>query len=583
MSTQILRPVASVTVTDENDEDLEVVADNARVVVDSGAVPYGSATVQVPLIAPETIEVIDPREDVRATVAIGEEGDTPRVFDLAVRSRRVDHKAKRIEMQLATDEALLQDYAPLTRDVGAFDYQDSIRDVVDYVLGKAIPGAALEAGTADASVRVYTEAVNLIRDPGTAASVIGAGGYAVTNCTLDQNDPSWSISSDGDSFNLYYPSAADCFLEFDYGSAFAFGVQPGKTYVFSATGNVKNYPISGTGPSETDAATGTTMPRQRALVVYAYNGSSYKHWHSEQVTNTINTPTRVSVEFTVPLDSTQCVIRAYHGGTGGEIRWDGFRLSEKDDRPGVDNTEYFDGDTTDTDEYLYAWDNVADNSISTRTPMIDRQPESLIWDAGVSAWDFLQPLTAVAGLRLYCDETRAWRLIDPAEFTSPGRVTLSPLNSTEGVDEISRENADIYCTGVVVKYSWTDPTGTAKTATDTAGTAGRVFIVELNRPYPGPGVAAAILARRQGQGRTQDVTALAVWAAQPGQEASISLPGTVEQIGRVASVEWELPAGLMRVGTTGLVDVPPEAWLALDPGESWLDSPIGESWTDEVI
>lgn len=560
MSTQILRPVASVTVTDENDEDLEVVADYARVVVDSGAVPYGSATVQVPLIAPETIEVIDPREDVRATVAIGEEGDTPRVFDLAVRSRRVDHKAKRIEMQLATDEALLQDYAPLTDDDTPRDHEASLRDLIDYVLGVVIPGAALEAGSTDADLTAAWPLTNLHPNPSVETNLDGWGNGSNATGITRLN----AYADDGD-YSVRAAAATAGGFWIDYASN-PIGVREG--YLYSCTARMR----VAVGATE---RTGLVMIRW-----YDVNGTQIKDTTGAEVSLSNSGYVNVPVTGTAPPGAVKVSLhfRLNDASSGQYLFVDNVILNE-----GVP-ADPFNGDDADDALYIYSWDGeTAHASPSSRTPVVERLPEMFTWPSGISAWEFLQPLTAVAGLRLYCDETRAWRLIDPAEFTSPGRVTLSPLNSTEGVDEISRENADIYCTGVVVKYSWTDPTGTAKNATDTAGTAGRVFIVELNRPYPGPGVAAAILARRQGQGRTQDVTALAVWTAQPGQEASISLPGTVEQIGRVASVEWELPAGLMRVGTTGLVDVPPEAWLALDPGESWLDSPIGESWTDEVI
>lgn len=557
MRTQILRPVATVTVTDENDEDLEVVADDARVVVDSGAVPYGSATVQVPLIAPETIEAIDPREEVRATVAIGEEGDTPRVFDLVVRSRRVDHKAKRVEMQLATDEALLQDYAPLEDDDTPRDHEASLRDLIDYVLGVVIPGAELEAGSTDADLTAAWPLTNLLSNTKFEASTDGWSAGYNTSAVARVTDVGGFAGGNA----LRATSAAADHMFVDHTDSFS--VSPGRLYTFSIYMR-----------SNASGRTGYVM-----VTFHDNDDNEVQDNVSAGVALSTSGWTRVYKTVTIPSNVVAISLHAYMlaDASGQYMYVDAAMLNE-----GV-LEDYFDGGTTDTSLYTYAFEGTADASPSSRTPVVERLPELFTWPAGTSAWDFLQPLTAVAGLRLYCDETRAWRLIDPAEFTSPGRVTLSPLNSTEGVDVISRENADIYCTGVVVKYSWTDPTGTAKTATDTAGTAGRVFIVELNRPYPGPGVAAAILARRQGQGRTQDVTALAVWTTQPGQEASISLPGTVDQIGRVASVEWELPAGLMRVGTTGLVDVPPEAWLALDPGESWLDSPIGESWMDEVI
>src|SRR5690606_565365 len=41
------------------------------------------------------------------------------------------------------------------------------------------------------------------------------------------------------------------------------------------------------------------------------------------------------------------------------------------------------------DGYTYAWSGDANASPSKRTPVVERDPESLVWRAGVSAMDFL--------------------------------------------------------------------------------------------------------------------------------------------------------------------------------------------------
>lgn len=560
--------------------EVEVTASAGDATLDAGVVPYGVATVDVPLIDVELVELVDPRDDLRVTLTAGDdEAGTSRVFDLSLRSREVDHKSRVIRLELATDEALLMDYAPLAVDTGARAHEASLRGVCDYVLGKI--GASLEAGAWDVDMSCYWTARNLILDPGTAATA--AGGYSGAACSIDWNDATWSISGDGDSFNLYNPTGTDSYLA--VGSATGTklaGLQEGKTYVLSATGNVKTaFSGSNLAADSADAGGGANLSRVRALVVHTRQGEgAYDIWHSQQVPNVVNSATRVWVAFTVPIGCTEVFLRAYLGNTAGQIRWDGFTLVERGPGTVAEDAVYFDGDTLDTANYVYGWDGEQDGSTSTRTAVVERSPEVYRWTPGVSAWDFLSPLTSVAGLRLYCDESRAWRLIDPGEYGVPGRVTVSTHNATEGVDRIDRSDPNVYCTGVVVIYRWRDADGQQHEEFDTAGTPGRVLEWEYERPYPGPGAAAAILARRTGRGRTQDVTALADWSATPGMEAGITLPGTVSQIGQTASVRWSLTDGLMRVGTRGLTDAVPGSWLAWDPDETWEDVDPDLTWEE---
>ena len=518
-----------------------------RVAMDKGMAPYVLADVTVPLMTEDLVEQLDPFANQRV-VLTASEGTTSRTFDLVLTKREVSHDGKAVELELATDEAIVQRFKNLTDSLGAFAYQSSLRGIVGFVLATCIPGAVLEAGgAADIPMTVLTDAKNLITDPGTAAtSQPAASGYATTACTVDFNDATWSISGDGDSFNLLSPTGSDSYLTVGTPAVptLVFGTQPGKTYVFSATGNTKA------------AMSGTIGPYARKLVaIYRIGSGAYTVLASSAVTNTINTPQRVSVEFTVPAGATEVLLRAYLGATVGAIRWDGFRLSEKDTRPGVDNTVYFDGDTTDTTDYSYVWDGATGVSTSRRLALIDRAPESLVWPAGTSGWDFLQPLTLRAGYRLWCDEARKWRLTEPATYSVPGRITAMVSNTTAGSDTID-SSSDEYATGVIARFTWKDYDGTERIQDDTAGVAGFVVLVEFARPYPGPGSAAAILRKYQGRRRTQEVTTASDFTATPAQEVAIFLPGTAAQIGTLTKVTWRLEDGLMDLGSAGLRDTP---------------------------
>lgn len=220
------------------------------------------------------------------------------------------------------------------------------------------------------------------------------------------------------------------------------------------------------------------------------------------------------------------------------------------------------------------------DSVSTRAPSVERSPDLFEWMPGVSGWDFLAPLTTPAGFRLFCDELRAWRLVDPATYTVPGHLVLSGFSLVTAADTISREDEEVFATGVVVRYHWQDAAG-QQDVYDSAGTPERVATIDYDRPYPGPGAAAAILARRNGTGRTQSVSGPAVWSATPGMTANVNLPDAVSQQGKVAAITWNLDdTALMTVDTRGLIDIPPGSWLDTPPAEQWPDPPNPLTWAE---
>ncbi len=117
--------------------------------LDKSRVPFGQADITVPLMSVGLLEKLDPFTNPRVQLTASAEND-PRVFDLVMTRRTVDHSARVVKMDLATDEALLLAYSKLTDDQGAFSRQDSLRSIVNYVLGQAVPGAALQTtGAAD--------------------------------------------------------------------------------------------------------------------------------------------------------------------------------------------------------------------------------------------------------------------------------------------------------------------------------------------------------------------------------------------------------------------------------------------------
>lgn len=554
----ILRPAVTVTANDSDPVRIEA----GSATLDALAVPYAVADIDVPSTFRGPLEGIDPRDDIRVVINAADlAGGTSRTFDLGVRERTVDHVAKTIRISLASDEALLIDWVALVEDATALGLQGSLRGIVDHVLAVTV-GASLEAGGPDVPMPALVDAQNLIRNPRVRDNTTDwAATWSSGGMTTGRNasgGPAYAptyfwVRADSASTGAYF-----------YLNEAAVSVSPLTRYRLSAT-------VRAAGPQSV------------ALDAWIMDGSSTI---IQAVTPKPVVPggqwTRLDVEFWTASTAVKIRPRITVAGTmpaGTYLDLTAWRLSVATADPG--DVGYFDGDTPDTAQYEFSWSQGNGNTPSSRRVLIPAAtPDAFVWGVGTSAWDFLQPLVTVAGMRLFCDERRVWRLIDPGAYAVPGFVTVAGFNATSGSDTISREDSEVFATGVVVRYRWRDANGNEQVAYDVAGTPNKVVIVEYAQPFPGPGAAAAILARRNGTGRTQAVTAAIRWDATPGMEASISLPATPEQQGKVQAIVFSLgDDALMDITTRGLIDVPAGSWLGTDPDEAWTDPP-DISWND---
>ncbi|MGN7968026.1 hypothetical protein [Microbacterium sp. 22296] len=532
--------------------------------LDKARYPFGTSDVTVPLMSTGILEALNPFTYPRVKLTCTAEND-PRTFDLVMRRRVVDHAARTVRLDLATDEAILQAYSKLTDDQGAFTRQDSLRSIINYVLGQAIPGAALQTtGAADRAFRVLSDATNMLPDPRYARTP--DGGYGIVNASTIP-DTTWTGPENVWGVHLYNPTSDDAFVQLTNNAGLPYGMQVGRTYVFSATGSAR----SAMGGSE------QVLRSRRLVAIGRVNGTYQDLSRSAAVPNVVDNGTRVSTEFTIPAGCDQILLRAYHGHTSGTITWRSFRLSESDFFGGTHNSEYIDGARTNTAEYAYSWDGAADASTSKRIALISRAPQILSWRAGRSAWDFLSGITDAAGLRLWCDEQRRWWLVDPKEYKVPGRLSVRVDNATDGTDTMDFSGGDAP-TGVIARFTWRDTDGQSKTKDDFAGSPGRVLVEELDRPYPGPGTAALILTGMTNRGRTQAVTVASDMTATPGEEISISLPGTLDQLGQLQAVRWNLTEGVMDLESSGLTEVTPNSWLAGYAERTWPQAPDADTW-----
>ncbi len=512
--------------------------------LDSADVPYASATLELPMLGEAALEALDPRDGARVSFTHSIDG-APRPFDLAVRRRPADHRAKTVTIDLAGDEMLLQKYKALVTDAGARASQASCRAVCNYVLGKI--GAALEPGTDDADVTAYWPITNLLPNPvaATNATGWGIGQNATAPARIVMGSP---VPPVGPGTVVTWTAPAAGVSTVVAGTPSTFRVTPGRTYVFTF------YICTGAPARNVRAALQWRNSLGNGIVSTVYG----------DVVSSDNTQfRRVHVIATAPegaewvwpfVDTAGNSAGQAHFVTGGML-YEGNEL-----------VEFFYGATADSATYLYDWVDPTqpNNTASTRAPVTERRPELFVWKPGVSAWDFLVAITTAVGLVLWCDEQRRWRLATPENRTIVQLLSVTEANTRAGTDTIDLDDEGTTPTGVVVKFTWTDRDGIRHEEYDSAGTPERVAVIELtDRAYPGPGIAGAILARRQGTGRRQDVDTITQITATPGMTAQISLPAAPDTVGRVASVEFDLHTGFMTLGMAGLVDIIPGSIDAL--------------------
>lgn len=549
MADKILHPDAVVTAAG-----IPLRFESGDVGLDFNAIPYGSAQLTVPLEDAQLLDQLDPRlDDPRVVITAG-----GRVFDMSLRSRRGVHsaRARTVSVTAETDEAILRAYRSLVDDLTPFGLAGSLRAVVNYVLGIVLPGTVLEPGT-DADVTAHWRVINLLRNPAVTSGVItnwSAGG----GCTI-----AYAAEPSTGSVRVVPTGAAGAVFAVDT-SKYNINAEPGAMYVFSVAARNEGTQRAG----EEFAVTLRFLDNNNETIV-----SHVGPWQQ-------STQSYARVEHTAVAPANAVKVAPYWSFRGSAdtraFRVDAGLLVDGDPRfPIVP----FTGSDADDEHYRYEYQGAAADSPSVRTPDVERDPKSLVWAAGVSAWEFLEPLCAIAGLRLFCDERRRWHLVDPAGYAQPGVLTVHEGTSSAAADEITVDDADVYATGVVVRYRWEDRNGTRHERVDAAGEPGVVRVVDVGRPYPGPGLAAAILARMTGRGRVQEATTLADWTVTPGMECRLILPGAPTQLGQLRTVRWALGTAFMDVTTGALVDLIPGSWPTYDAA-TWDTVAPALEWKD---
>ncbi len=504
------------------------------VTLDASAIPHASGRITLAVEDPALLEILDPRDSRRVVIdTTGElpNGTIQRSFDLGIRSSTPNHAEGTVTLDLASDEALLQDYAQLTDDASPRAQQASLRAVCNYVLGKI--GAGLQAGGPDANVTAYWPVSNLVSNPSFETNVTGWA--AGTNATAPAR---FSDTAQGEVSGAWVARWASNAAGSSYIDYQDISITPGDSYVLSA------YMYS-----EDAARNGRVMMRFKAG-----NGTILRDVYGTTTALKSAAWTRLSVIATAPPGAEKATLHLEHIATAASqaARADGVMFYE-----GNEIVPYFDGATSDSATYDYSWTGASHASNATRTPTLERQPEVLTWRAGVSAMSFLEPLLKASGLRLVCDEQRRWTLRD-ALYRASGEQAYRYGVNIETADETLSRDDDAWFDAAVYEYIWTDKSGIERRRIDAWSLTPdptKVLRVEVRSPFPGVGRAESIVRRAQSRGRTVTVSAIPTWRERTDQPLSILLEATPIQTGIAGSVTFNFDTDTVTV-TSRTADTP---------------------------
>jgi hypothetical protein len=571
-TTALLAPEVSLVLQGGTGGSLRLVDEDFNLQLDEGAAPFfqAGATVQRPDDA--TYALLDPTKRTPITVSVALAETVPLTGTMFVYERVLDPEANTVAIKLVSREYDLITYSPFNL-VNQTMYQSSVRTLCQRVILAATGSTAtvaLVGGASDKTFRVFSAAENLALNPKLG---VNATGWTTVGTT------GGGTVARGTNTNAAYPFQTYARLELGTDAAVSAGIAytqaasftAGEQYTFMIYGNV------------------TRSNVMSARLIWSDNTGAEIGVRSYAASRSIAASSwqRFVVNATAPANAANVSLTFYAGSgatawSSGDILYATAVMIVEGD--GTDPTQtpgtyftYFDGVTADTIDYHYGWADVADASASTRTPLVQRDPETLWWTHGVSAYDFLKPILDAVGLRLFLREDGQWCLADNG-YTVDGQVAVQfGVNLYDGQELLSIGQTDtdgfpMNADAVILNYAWTDPiTGAQKTATDSAVSASykRPYVADIDQPYPGPGQAKFLLARLQARKYSITATARPDWTARPGMSAFISLANRPAQTGYVQALEFDLSSGQMTVTSKGLITA--------------LDGSVGHAPIDQTI
>lgn len=504
---------------------LDVLA--AQITLDEYRAPYVDAQLTIVTPSEAVLAAIDPRVGVRVLITYTDDQLEPfsststRTFDLLVHVREYTAGDATVRLTLVSDEALLIDMGYTPQHTSAPVSPWSLRAITNSILG--LYGTSLQAGAADADYTPYFDTTN-----------------DITNPTLETNITNWTAQAGSTvtrSTASFHSGAASASVT--AAAASSYGVVIGNpTTRTSVAGEWKSETLGQRRAGVWVRTPGTGRTVTLNARVYDDTGASI----TLVINSLVSSSTWQLLEGNYVVGSLAVTVDIFiqiASAAAAQVHYfdDAYNSQSLVVQSYLIESAFFTGATAATSHYTYSWEGVANASRSIRTRVSPRDPQAIAYRVGSTDWDYLHTLVQAAGLRLFCDEARKWRLV-AATYTVTGTVAVElGVNITAAADTISLRGD--YYDGVAVVYR-TIVDGTENVNIDWATTSDttNLLTIEYNTAFPGAGAAAAILARALGRGREQDIRALTQITATPGNALTSLLPDIAEQVGLLSAVTF---------------------------------------------
>lgn len=139
--------------------DVELSRITGSLTLDPDGAPHVEGQIECAVSDPAILAALDPTRGARVRVEV--DGTYPafsihRDFDLSLRERPSQITRSRVQLELASDEALLLDYLSLTDDNTPRQFEASLRNVTNYTLAKALGATSPQTFTAPTSTVGWT-------------------------------------------------------------------------------------------------------------------------------------------------------------------------------------------------------------------------------------------------------------------------------------------------------------------------------------------------------------------------------------------------------------------------------------------
>lgn len=510
-------------------DDTDLGIPGGRIVLDALSAIHVTGTLTIPRPTAEVFAALDPRQNPAPKVYLTVTRTAPtaqtRGFELYVvgRTRRLDGT---VAIDVASAETLLVDYSALEEDLDPLDLSYSLRDVVSYVLDAAGITFAPLPTSPDADVWPIFATVNRVIN--TAADDLY--GYA-----LGTNAKDLSIGT------------SSPFIGSGYVRWTAVAAGPANVLIWIDNSFRYGDEISGS----IEFRTGTPGRTMRLLIRWIDSeGGTIREDATDSIPASGTGWSYFELHATAPAGTVRASFIASGIATAADQT---FALDFPTLNLGPLVTR-FTSMTETTPDYNYAPAGEPNRSVTLRQLRnggVNRPPESLIWAAGQSAFDFLAPLLEVSGMRLVCDETGAWSIRE-ATHTAPGTLTI-----TEGInlnDSTMTTDMSTWGDAAVVLYDWTDVYGNRRQDVETYGSPNprRVITVNRNTKPAGNGLAQAIVERALTRGEAFSVRTAPDWTAKAQQTVTLAVGGLTGS-GKADAIEFDLDTDRMTV--TGTLDI----------------------------